>query len=125
MVGAAMKRVTGIGFRKGASAQSILSAALLAGGRPDALATPADKVDEPGLVAAAATLGLPVIPVPPETLPQAKTLTHSPRVAAMRGTGSVAEACALLAAGPGARLLARRVVSPCRQATAALAEVTP
>lgn len=125
MGGGAMKRVAGIGFRKGASAQSILSAVLLAGGRPDALATPADKAEEQGLIEAAATLALPVIAVPPETLPQAETLSHSPRVAAMRGTGSVAEACALLAAGPGARLLAPRVVSPCRQATAAQAEVAP
>ncbi|MGL4310030.1 MAG: cobalamin biosynthesis protein [Paracoccaceae bacterium] len=120
-----MKRVAGIGFRKGASAQSILSALLLAGGRPDMLATPADKADEPGLVEAATRLGLPVIAVAVDDLPRVDTLTHSPRVAAMRGTGSVAEACALLAAGPGARLLAPRVVSPCRQATAALAEVLP
>jgi cobalt-precorrin 5A hydrolase len=48
--------------------------------------------------------------------------TQSPRVQALRGVGSVAEAAALAAAGPGARLLGPRAVSACGTATAALAE---
>jgi cobalt-precorrin 5A hydrolase len=38
--------------------------------------------------------------------------THSPRVQAMFGVGSVAEAAALVGAGPGSRLLAPRVATP-------------
>ena len=39
-----------------------------------------------------------------------RTPTHSPRIHAMHGTGSVAEAAALVAAGPGARLVSIRQV---------------
>ncbi|HRO16470.1 MAG TPA: hypothetical protein PLL33_15800, partial [Paracoccus sp. (in: a-proteobacteria)] len=41
---------------------------------------------------------------------------------AAHGTGSVAEAVALAAAGPGARITTRRVVSPDRSATCAIAQ---
>ncbi|TDX29502.1 cobalt-precorrin 5A hydrolase [Modicisalibacter xianhensis] len=62
-----------------------------------------------------------VITVPDVTLPSATTLTRSAHSLRARGTGSVAEAVALLAAGPGATLLGPRLVSADRQATAALA----
>jgi cobalt-precorrin 5A hydrolase len=54
-----------------------------------------------------------------------RTITQSPRVQALRGVGSVAEAAALAAAGPNARLLGPRAVSACGTATAALAEGDP
>lgn len=65
--------------------------------------------------------GLSVIVVADEALARAETLTHSARSHQAFGTGSVAEAAALLAAGPGARLLAPRLISNDRKATAALA----
>lgn len=63
-----------------------------------------------------------VIAVADAELPTAITLTHSAQSLQARGTGSVAEAVALLAAGPGATLLGPRIISADRQATAALAE---
>ncbi|MFI0474077.1 cobalamin biosynthesis protein [Halomonas sp. HMF6819] len=65
--------------------------------------------------------GLSVSLVADEALARAETLTHSARSHQAFGTGSVAEAAALLAAGPGARLLAPRLISNDRKATAALA----
>ncbi|PJX13967.1 hypothetical protein CWI66_09685 [Halomonas sp. 141] len=64
---------------------------------------------------------LEVIAVADAELSSASTLTHSVRSMQARGTGSVAEAVALLGAGPGARLLGPRIISADRQATAALA----
>ncbi|WP_085919581.1 cobalamin biosynthesis protein [Halomonas sp. CSM-2] len=62
-----------------------------------------------------------VITVADAELPTVTTLTHSAQSLQARGTGSVAEAVALLAAGPGATLLGPRIISADRQATAALA----
>ncbi|WP_109466838.1 cobalamin biosynthesis protein [Albibacillus kandeliae] len=114
----------GFGFRGAATVQSLRDALAEAAGdrAPQAIAAPADKCDAPAFAAFAAELGLPVTPVPAEALEQPETLTHSLRVQAKRGTGSVAEAAALVAAGPGARLLAARSVSPDHMATCALAE---
>ena len=85
-----------------------------------ALATAADKADAPALQALSRETRLPVIAV--ADLSGQPTATHSPRVAALKGTGSVAEAAALAAAGAGARLIAPRVISADRMATAALAQ---
>lgn len=63
-----------------------------------------------------------VIAVADAELSSAPTLTHSARSIQARGTGSVAEAVALLAAGSGATLLGPRLISADRQATAAVAE---
>ncbi len=60
----------------------------------------------------------------PGALAAQPVLTRSERVAERFGTGSVAEAAALAAAGPGARLVAPRVVSTDGMATAAIAERT-
>ena len=111
--------VAGFGFRAAAHGASFRDAlARAANGRcPDGFAAPADKA-----AALAAALGQPVIPVAPEALALAETLTRSARVTALRGTGSVAEAAALAAAGRGARLLGPRAVSADRLATCALAE---
>jgi cobalt-precorrin 5A hydrolase len=67
-------------------------------------------------------LAVPVIAVPAEAMRQQKTLTRSDRVRTLFGTGSVAEAAALAAAGPGARLRGPRAVSADGTATAAIAE---
>ncbi len=66
--------------------------------------------------------GIEVIAVADAELPTVTTLTHSAQSMQARGTGSVAEAVALLAAGPGATLLGPRIISADRKATAALAK---
>ncbi len=113
-------RVAGLGFRRGASAES-LSAALALVGDADALATAEDKVHEPGLVRLAKALGLKVHGVSRASL-EAQGVEGSARVMAEYGTGSVAEASAMAVAGPGARLIAGRRTGPDGMAVAALAE---
>lgn len=118
--------VAGFGFRSGAGVPSLRAALALAQqGLPPVtqLATAADKV--PALHPLAEALGLPLTGVLPEALAGAATLTSSAASKAVRGTGSVAEASALAAAGPGARLLASRQISPDRMATCAIAQGTP
>lgn len=85
------------------------------------LATAHDKADAACLLALAAQLGLPVCAVAPRPISTAATWTDSAAVRARRNTGSVAEAAALAAAGPGGRLLQPRSVSSDRLATCALA----
>jgi cobalt-precorrin 5A hydrolase len=84
------------------------------------LATLAAKAQ--GLEPLGRALGLPVLGLDPQALRGQPTLTRSGRVAALFGTGSVAEAAALAAAGSGARLRGPRAVSADGTATAALAE---
>lgn len=117
-------RVAGLGFRAGTPADSLRAALELAGGAAGltALATTAAKAADPAILALARDLGLPVRGVAPGDLARQVVVTQSPRVLAMHGTGSVAEAAALAAAGAGARLTGPRRVSPDRRATAALAE---
>lgn len=114
--------VAGLGFRRGASAES-LRAALALVGVPQALATAEDKVHEPGLLRLAKDLGLQVHGVPRAAL-AAQGIEGSARVMAEYGTGSVAEAAALAAAGPGARLIKGRRIGPDGMAVAALAETS-
>lgn len=114
--------VAGLGFRAGADLAALSAALDLAEARAGVpaqlLAVPQAKADAPVLRALAAARGLDLRAVGVDGI---ATPTHSARVAARFGTGSVAEAAALVAAGPQARLVVRRVVSPCGQATAALA----
>lgn len=114
--------VAGFGFRSGATMRALQDALEQAGGAAGVthLATVARKAD--GLAGLAAALGLPVVTVAPEVLAGQAVITRSDRVAALHGTGSVAEAAALAAAGLGARLRGPRVVSADGTATAAIAE---
>lgn len=109
--------VAGFGFSTRATLESLRGALAATGGSPQALATLADKA--PALAPLAEALDLPLIAV---TGPLPKTPTQSATSLSARGTGSVAEATALAAAGPGAYLLAPRAVSPDRLATCALAQ---
>ena len=120
--------VAGIGCRKGASARDIdavIDAALAEAGLPVSeltmIATAERKRDEPGIAKAASARGLRVAVITQAQLERADTRasTSSPRVIAAAGVGSVAEAAALAAAGPDARLLVPRVVVG--RATCALA----
>jgi cobalt-precorrin 5A hydrolase len=120
--------VAGIGFRHATAPAEILALvaqACAAAGLPLArlarLATAADRAGEPAIRAVAETLGRPLDAVPPEALiaVDAAVPTRSHRIEASRRVGSVAEAAALAAAGPGATLLLRRIASA--GATCALA----
>ncbi|MCA0994996.1 cobalamin biosynthesis protein [Alloyangia pacifica] len=117
--------VAGFGFRSGANARSLAAAYARAGGGAEALATAADKAKTPVFRELAETLGLPVIALPAEPLSTQPTPTRSTAALAERGTGSLAEAAALVAAGPGARLRGLRVISPDRMATCAIATGDP
>jgi cobalt-precorrin 5A hydrolase len=110
--------VIGLGCRRGCSAAAITTAltdaltqARLGTDDVTALAVPAFKLDEPGIRAAARALGLTVAPVERDALDaaQADCATSSDAVRRAVGLGSVAEAAALAAAGPEARLLLPRI----------------
>jgi cobalt-precorrin 5A hydrolase len=114
--------VAGFGFRPGVTLAALQDALARAGG-PDGvthLATLSEK--RGGLGPLAVALDLPVVVVEPGALRGVPTPTRSDRIEAMFGTGSVAEATALVAAGHGARLLGPRAVSADGTATAAIAE---
>lgn len=114
-------RVAGLGFRAAATAASLADALRRAGGEADLLATAEEKAGQPAIRDLAADLGLEVRAVGPADLAAQEVRTRSDRVAARFGTGSLAEAAALAAAGPGARLLGPRVISGDGLATAAIA----
>lgn len=114
--------VAGFGFRKGAQISALRAALALAQrGCPaaEAFAAPRDKAEQ--LADLAAAMGLPVIAIDAQALESVTTMTRSPASIAARNAGSVAEAVALAAAGPGARLLAPRHISTDRMATCAIA----
>ncbi|MBY4892767.1 cobalamin biosynthesis protein [Rhodobacteraceae bacterium N5(2021)] len=120
----------GFGFRASATVDSLRDAFARAGDTADTVsvgvfATAHDKAGAEALVALAHDLGLRVIGLPEDTLIAQTTLTQSQASRSARQTGSVAEAAALAAAGPGAQLLAARVVSADRMATCALAQGDP
>lgn len=114
--------VAGFGFRSGVTLAALQDALRQAGGAEGVthLATLADMVG--GLAPLGRALDLPVLAVSGEALRKQNTLTQSERVRALKGAGSVAEAAALAAAGPGARLRGPRVISADGTATAAIAE---
>jgi cobalt-precorrin 5A hydrolase len=114
--------VAGFGFRSEVTLAALQDALDRAGGAKGVthLATLAAKAEV--LTAFGAVLGLPVLAVAAEALAGQSVITRSDRVAALHGTGSVAEAAALAAVGPGARLRGPRAVSADGTATVAIAE---
>ncbi|WP_198964475.1 cobalamin biosynthesis protein [Bradyrhizobium sp. C9] len=117
-------KVAGLGFRNNASVASLREALDAAGGPNGlaAVATVSDKADAVALQALAQELGLPIRGIPAAMLAEIETATQSELINARFGTGSVAEAAAVAAAGRGARLISARAVSQDRMATAAIAE---
>ena len=121
--------VAGVGCRKGTRGDEIAAAVAAALARAglgaaalDAIATSAAKGGEAGIAAAASALGARLVLVPQREIEAAveRAVTKSPRVAALAGVPSVAEAAALAVAGSTARLIVPRIaVGP---ATCALAE---
>ncbi|MEJ6392830.1 cobalamin biosynthesis protein [Gymnodinialimonas sp. 2305UL16-5] len=114
--------VAGFGFRGSAGADSLTDALALTGTKPDVLATAADKAASAPFQSFAKKQSLPVAAIAAPDLHAQDTITQSDASAAARGTGSVAEAAALAAAGRNARLVIGRVVSHDRLATCAIAE---
>jgi cobalt-precorrin 5A hydrolase len=134
--------VAGLGFRAGANVASLRSALQVAisashgaaGNLPvlTALATAEDKANHSAFTQLAAELALQVVAIPlgklTEMAGQIETLSATTRVTLIShvplryGARSLAESSALIAAGPGAHLLAPRAVSADRMATAAIAE---
>lgn len=110
----------GIGARRGVAAKEIVDLVRRAAeqNHVDAsrltLCTLESKAGESGLHEAARELGVEIIFLPLELLRARKGAapTHSPRVQAMFGVGSVAEAAALVGAGAGSRLIAPRIATP-------------
>ena len=119
-------RVAGIGFRGAADAAALedaLEKALaLSAGDLAALVTEASKARALVFRAVAQARGLPGLGVRVEDIAGLITPTQSERILDRFGTGSLCEAAALAAAGPGARLVAARVISGDGMATAAIAE---
>lgn len=117
-------KVAGLGFKSDVTLASLREALATAGG-PEGLAafaTVSDKADAEVLKQLARECGVPIMAVPADRLAGIDTPTRSALVMEKFGVGSVAEATALAAAGPRARLIATRVVSRDRTATAATAE---
>lgn len=114
--------VAGFGFRAGVTLAALQDALSRAGGPRDVTHLATLKAKAEGLADLGQALNLPVIALEPDSLNGIATPTQSDRVAALFGTGSVAEAVALAAAGQGARLRVPRVVSTDGMATAAIAE---
>lgn len=110
----------GLGARRGVSATDLvdlvrcvaddLGVAL----SQSALFTSESKSTEAGFHDAARQLGLSLTFLPLDALKERRsaTKTHSPRVQAMFGVGSVSEAAALVGAGAGSRLLGPRQTTP-------------
>jgi cobalt-precorrin 5A hydrolase len=122
----------GIGCRRGAPASDIeaaIHAALLRArinaDALDVIATIGAKSAEAGIRAVAEKLGASLIVVPQRELAAANTRveTHSERVSALIGVGSVAEAAALAAAGSASKLIVPRIIVGA--ATCALAASPP
>ena len=121
--------VAGVGARRGVPVSEVLelitaacAAAGYASSQVVALATVTAKAAEPGLTGAARALGVPLRSYPAEALAAVRGPEPSAAADAAVGTPSVAEAAALLAAGPGAALVAgKRKSPPPARATCALA----
>ena len=117
-------KIAGIGFRDGATLESVLDA-LTQTGAADAnhLALPTRKQGQPVCDALAAQ-GFDLTWIDDEALATIETPTQSAIARRHYNTGSVAEAATLAAArahDPGARLAGPRALSSDRMATAALA----
>lgn len=113
--------LVGVGARRGASAAEVLGLVRRTLGEAGwgteavlALATAAGKATEPGLVAAAAELRVPLLAFDPARLAAVAVPSPSATVRAAIGAPGVAEAAALLAAGPagGELLVGKRKSTP-------------
>lgn len=109
----------GIGLRASASADDVAAALAEAAAVPAALAVPADKADHPALVPHAAQL--PLLRIALHMIAVQKTYACNTHAIHRYGGNSAAEAAALAAAGPGARLIQPRRICAEGRVTIALA----
>ncbi|MCA0406211.1 MAG: cobalamin biosynthesis protein [Proteobacteria bacterium] len=114
-------KVAGVGLRAAATLDSLRDALKGQEAGLAALATLEDKAGHPALQTLAREMSLPIRAIPRASLAGLVTLTRSCRIEQGFGTGSVAEACALAACGPGARIITPRITAPDGLATIALA----
>ncbi len=119
--------IAGIGIRASATPKSLASAYDIACRTAgitavDALATAVEKSTSAALNDFAVQNSLPLQSV---TVQGIETKTQSSRIQSLFGTGSLAEAAALVAAGPNARLICPRITSICGRVTMAIAESEP
>ena len=116
--------VAGFGFTTRATADSLRAALHATGfeGKLTRVASAADKVQTAVFADLATDLDVPVVAISAEKMAHVQTSTQSTASKTARDTGSVAEAAALAAAGPGARLLVARHISADRMATCAIAK---
>jgi len=117
-------KVAGLGFKRDVTLASLREALVAAGGPKGlaAVATVSDKAETAALKLLARECNVPIKAIPAEILAGIATSTQSEFIKAKFGTGSVAEAAALAAAGRHARLISSRTVSRDRTATAAIAQ---
>jgi cobalt-precorrin 5A hydrolase len=110
--------VAGLGFRHGVTAEELLETlgaavrqAAVELGDVQRLATLASRSEEAGFIEMARRLSVAVDAIPSDKLAEedGRLATHSARIAALHGVGSVCEAAALAAAGPGGRLRLPRI----------------
>ncbi|WP_298914325.1 cobalamin biosynthesis protein [uncultured Roseobacter sp.] len=115
--------VAGFGFRKDASLGSLTDAFERAcvDVMPECIAAPDDKAIRQVFRLFSEEIGVPVRSIPADLLEQQSTVTQSLKSIVERNIGSVAEAAALAAAGPGAQLMTARHISADKLATCALA----
>lgn len=112
--------IAGFGCRAGATMESFRTALAATGVRPDGLAVPEDRAVF--IAAFAEGEGLAVQAISADRLAGLDTPTRSDISLRHRGVGSVAEAVALAAAGPGARIIVARTISSDHMATCAIAQ---
>lgn len=113
--------IAGFGYRNAASAKSLLSALEATGEKPDLLVGLQGKDPTP-LQELGQFLGCSTRLISQEAAQRHPTPTQSAASLSAYGVGSVAEACALAAAGIGGRLIISRQISEDGQATCAIAE---
>lgn len=111
----------GIGLRASATVEDLQVLLYLSDRLPDRIAMLADKACHPALQDIISRTGLPLVTYPRDAIRGIATPGQSARQMTIFGTGSVSEACALLAAGPQSRLLGPRIFAPSGRATIAFA----
>jgi cobalt-precorrin 5A hydrolase/precorrin-3B C17-methyltransferase len=120
--------VVGVGASKGASTEGLydavhqaLSSAGLDVSAVAAVATLDAKAAEPAIVELAERLGVGIVSLGASLLSSVEVPNPSEIVREAVGTPSVAEAAAVVAAGPGSRLVSTKTVSATRDSTVAIA----
>lgn len=116
-------RVVGLGLSSAATERSVAELmSRLEGHRAEVVAVPQWLKDHPAIVPTLRS-GIPVRFISEAALNGVPSVTFSARIHDKYGTGSVAEACALVAAGSAAEIIVPRLTSSDRFATGAIADL--